>query len=489
MKKPMLVLSLLMFAVFSLGIFTGPVQAGNKVNRSGLLMDPIKIEGGYIAGTVFGNPDDPIRIYRGIPYAAPPVGHLRWKPPQPPAKWSGIRESVSYSTHPVQFRPGRYYPVGDPESEDCLYLNVLTPAKSVNEKLPVIVWFHGGGLEGASGNDVTWNSHRLPQQGVVVVTVNTRLGALGLLAHPDLTAESTNHVSGNYMFMDMIAALQWVRGNVNAFGGDFRNITILGESGGGAKVAGLLASPLAKGLFHKAIIQSGGYVYPAPLSELEKWGTQYFAKLGVNSLAEARSLAWQNLVKAYTAMPPAPGSGAGIDGWFLTDTPPNVFSSGRQNVVPIIVQAVLGELPIKDFMPTMIDFYVKLLKGNINSGSKGYAAIFNQVPPNWKKAGVQSFHALDLAYTFGIYDDPYADMWKQMTARTAAKVPPDLGNEDKLISEAMMTMFAQFAKTGNPNVKSRAKGLVLWHEWDPSRDEYLYLDNGIQIKSGFSRLQ
>jgi para-nitrobenzyl esterase len=487
MRKMGLVLCVFSLLIsFCIAGLTDPAQAAGKRDH-GLLMDPIKVDDGYISGTVFGDPNSPIRAYRGIPYAAPPVRDLRWKPPQLPMKWSGIRESVDYSTHAVQFTPGRYYPVTDPESEDCLYLNVLTPAKRVKPKLPVIVWFHGGGLAGASGNDVTWNFHRLPQHGVVVVTVNMRLGALGLLVHPDLTAESPNHASGNYMGMDMVASLKWVQKNIHAFGGDPGNVTILGESGGGAKVACLLASSQAKGLFHKAIIQSGGYVYPAPLTDLEKWGQQYFEKLEVTTLAEARALPAKDLVKAFTAMPPPPGSGAVADGWFLTDTPPNVFTSGRQNVVPIIVQAVLGELLLKDFMPTMIDYYVKLLNGNIAKGAKGYAAIFNQVPSNWKAAGVQSFHALDLAYTFGVHDDPYADMWKQMTARTPAKVVPTLGEKDKLVSEAMMMMFARFAKTGDPNGK--AKGMVEWPVWTPSGDQYLYMDDGLQIKSGFSKLQ
>jgi para-nitrobenzyl esterase len=258
MKKLMWVSSMIVLAVImSLGGFVYPVQADGRGHHWGLLKDPIKITDGYISGTVFGDPDDPVRIYRGIPYAAPPVGNLRWQPPQPVIPWSGIRECVDYSTHPVQFAPGRYYPLSSPQSEDALYLNVLTPAKKPHEKLPVIVWIHGGGMGGASGNDVTWNFHRLPQHGVVLVTVNTRLGALGLLAHPSLTSESPNHASGNYMFLDIIASLKWVQKNIDEFGGDPRNVTLLGESAGGMKITTLLASPLAKGLFHRAIIESG----------------------------------------------------------------------------------------------------------------------------------------------------------------------------------------------------------------------------------------
>lgn len=486
------------------GGFTNQAKARDQGRHNGLLMDPLLIEEGYISGTVFGDPEDSVHIYRGIPYAAPPVKDLRWRPPQPPAPWSGIRECVDYSIHPVQFMPGRYYPVDDPQSEDSLYLNVLTPARHTNEKLPVMVWFHGGGLSGASGNDVTWNNYRLPQHGVVLVTVNTRLGALGFLAHPKLTAESPNGVSGNYMFLDMIASLKWVQKNIDSFGGNPDNITIFGESGGGAKVTCLLASPLAKGLFHKAIVQSGGYIIPEPLSNVEAWGEKFFKSLGVTTLAEARSKSWQDIVAAYVAMrktpspfPHAPEFGPAVDGWFLKDTARGTYSAGNQNAVPIIVQAVLGELPVPRFMPEMIDHYRDMLNGNLNLGIRGYAAIFNQVPANWKANGIKSFHALDLSYTFGFYDDPYADMWIQMTRRTKPRPPqvgeaqdaPELGEKDKAVSETMMTMFTQFAKTGNPNIPGKAKRSVYWPTWSPYGDEYINWDNGSQIKSGFSELQ
>ncbi len=483
-------LMIVLTITLSLGVFANPAQARNHGKHSGLLMDPIEVEDGYIAGTFFGDPDNPVHIYRGIPYAAPPVGDLRWKPPQPPAPWSGILECVDFSINPVQFAPGRYFPIGDPESEDCLYLNVLTPATNTNENLPVMVWFHGGGLVGSAGNQIDWNRHRLPQHGVVVVTVNTRLGALGLLAHPDLMAESPNGVSGNYMFLDMIAALKWVQRNIAAFGGNPDKVTIFGESGGGAKVACLLSSSLAEGLFHRAIIQSGGYVYPAPLNDLVDWGDEYFDLLGVTTPDDARALPWQDLVDAYVVMPGPPGSGAAVDGWFLTDTPPNVFSSGNQNPVPLIVQSVLGELSEPGFMPTAIDYYVALLQGNLNVGTKGYAAIFDQVPANWEAVGITSFHALDLAYTFGNYDEPLANIWVQMTGRTnPPQGPPELGEADKTVSEDMMTRFAQFAKTGNPNVPGKSKLPLYWPAWTPSGDEFIYWNEGSQILSGFSDLQ
>jgi para-nitrobenzyl esterase len=219
-------------------------------------MDAVKTDAGYVSGTIIGEPGKEVSIFRGIPYAAPPVGDLRWKPPQPAAPWEGIRECTQFSAISPQIDiPGMSS--GLPLNEDCLYLNVVTPARQPDEKLPVMVWMHGGGYSMGCGNDRIWNNYRLPQYGVVVVTLNHRLGPIGLLAHPALSEESPMGVSGNYLFLDLIASLQWVRENIAAFGGDPDNVTIFGESGGGAKVSIMMLSPLAKGLFHRAICESG----------------------------------------------------------------------------------------------------------------------------------------------------------------------------------------------------------------------------------------
>ena len=223
------------------------------------LMDQVKTEAGYVSGAAIGEIGKEVHIYLGIPYAAPPVGNLRWKPPQPVAPWSGSRQCTDFSKIALQSTLGNLPPFPQilPSSEDCLYLNVLTPAKKTTDKLPVMVWMHGGGYQLDNANDPLTNAPRLPQYDVVVVNVNMRLNAIGLLAHPLLSKESPKGVSGNYMFLDMIAALQWVQKNIAAFGGDPKNVTIFGESGGGAKVSNLMASPLAKGLFHRAICESG----------------------------------------------------------------------------------------------------------------------------------------------------------------------------------------------------------------------------------------
>jgi para-nitrobenzyl esterase len=205
--------------------------------------------------------------------------------------WSGIRECTAYSkiapqtTGPFQFKDLE-------QSEDCLYLNVATPAKNTSEKLSVMVWFHGGGFSNSTGNDPLFNGYRLPQRGIVQVAVTMRLGVIGLMAHPLLSKESPHGISGNYLFLDQIAALSWVQKNIAAFGGDPSNVTIFGESGGGGKVIGMMASPLAKGLFHRAIIESGGMPHGTPLNTLEVRGEELFARLGIKTLKEARALPW-----------------------------------------------------------------------------------------------------------------------------------------------------------------------------------------------------
>jgi len=294
-NRPRLLVALFLLAVFllPLSVSCGEDEESAKgtptATESDLLVDPIKVDGGYISGTMVGEPGKAVRVYRGVPYAASPVGDLRWKPPQPVEPWSGIREATVFSSMCPQQKaswvPGTI-------SEDCLYLNVFTPAKKTSEQLPVMVWFHGGGFAVGSANQLPYVWPSLPQHGVVMVGVNHRLGPIGLLAHPALTAESANGVSGNYLFLDLIAALQWVQTNIAAFGGDPNNVTIFGESGGGGKADALMASPLAKGLFQRAILESGanservGVRGVLTLKEAEALGEQLVAKLGISERGE-----------------------------------------------------------------------------------------------------------------------------------------------------------------------------------------------------------
>ena len=268
-------------AISSAALILGlTVSCGTENEEIHTIKDPVKIDTGYISGTIIGDISNQVRIYRGIPYAEPPVGDLRWKPPQPAKSWTGIRECSTFgnsspqSIEPIDLSYG-------PLSEDCLYLNVLTPAVKTTEKLPVMVWMHGGGYRMGSGSGYLYNLPVLPQNGVVLVTVNMRLGPIGLLAHPLLSRESPQRVSGNYMFLDMTAALEWVQRNIGFFGGDANNVTIFGVSGGGGKVHCLIASPLAKGLLNKGIFQSG-WAEGVPMKDLEAMGEKFFAGLGVD---------------------------------------------------------------------------------------------------------------------------------------------------------------------------------------------------------------
>ncbi|MGD0795098.1 MAG: carboxylesterase family protein [Dehalococcoidales bacterium] len=467
------------------------------------MVEKIKLDTGYITGMVKGEPGQEAYVYRGIPYAAPPVGKLRWQPPQPAASWTGIRECNAYSLQPAQLPDPNMPPEAQkvPCSEDCLYLNVVTPAKSAAEKLPVMVWFHGGGLRYGSGNWAFYNSIPLARHGVVLVSVNTRLGVMGLFCHPLLSKESPRGVSGNYLFLDMIASLQWVQKNIAAFGGDPKNVTIFGESGGGVKVVAMMASPLAKGLFHRAICESGGSsVQPVPVKDLETFGEKLFVKLGVSQqkdpLAAARALSWEKIIELDQALNVEMGPqyvfmgpwDVAADDWFMPDSPANIFRAGKQNAVPFILLGNLGELTGPGFIvkPEMIPGYVSLLSGASKVKVKGYAGIFDQVPGNWRKEGGVSSHAMEMHYVFGQVDDKVAwHVLHFLYAKAGAKSPlPVITDAERKVSEAMMQMWAQFARTGDPSVK----GLIYWPPWDPSTDKYLYIAEPLQVKLGYSKI-
>src|SRR5512142_687935 len=246
-------------------------------------------------GLVQGAAEDGLTVYRGIPFAQPPVGDLRWRAPRPAAPWTGVRPAVKFAPDPYQ---------GDGKgnvSEDCLYLNIWTPAQSADARVPVLVWIYGGGFSFGSTSTPVHNGEHLARKGVVLVSLNYRVGPFGFLAHPELSAESPQHVSGNYGLLDLVAGLQWVQRNIAAFGGDPRQVTIFGESAGGIAVSMLCASPLAKGLFARAISQSGGSfgpprptTYPGEnmkrLADAERAGEAYARKAGAASLAELRRL-------------------------------------------------------------------------------------------------------------------------------------------------------------------------------------------------------
>ncbi len=466
-------------------------------------MNKVKLDTGYITGTKLNQAGREIYLYKGIPYAAPPTGELRWKPPQPVASWSGVRACTEFSTQAAQY-PDPNSPEAAkkmPSSEDCLYLNVLTPSKKATNKLPVMVWLHGGGLRYGNGNFPLCNNLGLPLHGVVQVNINHRLGVMGLFAHPLLSRESPQHVSGNYMFLDMIAALQWVQRNIAAFGGDPNNVTIFGESGGGLKVAALVATPLANGLFHRGIIESGGrYFDTIPLNEMEKFGEKLFHKLGVDKekdpLTAVRKLPWETIINTdqelnvemgpeYVFMGPWQ---VVHDGWFLPDTLVNMFQTGRRNKVPYLIVANKGELtgPGSLIADMMIKDYLRLLTGPSTTNSREYAAVFDQVPEGWRREGCVAAHGMELHYVFGALDD--AEAWAAAkggyTSSGAKSQIPSISDSDRVVAENIMTIWTNFARTGNPSVK----GLIEWPAWDRSTDKYLLLTDPLQIKPGYSDL-
>jgi len=468
------------------------------------MIQNVKTDKGYVSGTTIGEPGKEVSIFRGIPYAAPPVGDLRWKPPQPAEPWEGVRECTEFSNiSPRAELPGSSYEF--PRSEDCLYLNVVTPARQPDEKLPVLVWMHGGGYAEGCGNDKIWNNYRLPQNGVVVVTLNHRLGLFGLLAHPALSRESPEGVSGNYLFLDLIASLRWIRDNIAAFGGDPDNVTIFGESGGGAKVSIMMLSPLAKGLFHRAICESGtslAILTGKSLADVEESGKKLFEKLGIDSsddpLMQARALSSSKILEANQALEPprtTPGSppafvwDAAADGWLLPDSPTKMFKSGSCNPVPLIVMANLGELvgPGGLVIPQLIPAYIDMLNSVIKHGCNGYACIFDQVPANWRNEGGVSVHSIELPYVFGDWDDS-TGWWKsigmfmqQMGVKT---VTPELSVVDRNVSEVMMALWTSFAKNGRPS----AEGVPDWPEYTVDTDMYLNITGTPEVKLGFSKI-
>lgn len=472
-------------------------------------MEIVKLDSGAVTGAIIGEPGCAVRIYRSIPYAAPPVGELRWKPPQPPVPWSGVRECTTFCDYAPQSSsplPGTLpnaspklnpdLPPAARQSEDCLYLNVLTPATNDSARLPVMVWLHGGGFIFGSANEPLYNLPRLPQKGVVLVNINMRLGPIGLLAHPLLSQESPHGASGNYMFLDAIAGLKWVQNNISKFGGNPDNVTVFGESGGAAKVITLMASPLAKELFHRAIAESAS-PDGRPLKELEAMGSRFFARLGVDRekdpLKAARALPWQKIMEVEQELVrdlQITGRGGlwdlAIDGWFLQETPLEIFQSGRQHAVPYILTANLGELSTR-MGAYLIPAYLGLFSGAIKTGVNSHALIFDRVPEGWRRQGCVSCHAIELGYVFGDWDNSsgfWQNILKIAGPAGAKSLDPGLSESDRQVSEMMMKIWTQYAISGNPGVK----GLVSWPPWDKVSDRYLFMADKPEVKSGYSQL-
>jgi len=321
---------------------------------------PVKVTGGLVSG-VAGR-DRAVTVYKGIPFAGPPIGANRWRPPAAVVPWTGVRAAATFGPSCVQTivterKPWTFEFMAHNEvSEDCLHLNVWTGANRAGERRPVFVYIYGGGFSEGSTAVPVYDGEGLARKGLVVVTANYRVGVLGFLAHPDLSKESAAHASGDYGLLDQVAALRWIHDNIAAFGGDPNRVAIAGQSAGGMSVHSLVASPMGKGLFHRAIVQSGGSSIGGggistrfrTLADGESDGVQFAKAKGASSLAELRAMSWQTLMEPVAAPAGAPGSGLRfspvVDGYVLPAPVREIVAQGRQNDVPILTGANVGEL-------------------------------------------------------------------------------------------------------------------------------------------------
>ena len=334
--KPLYILS---FAL----ILTGAIPAA--------IPDPVHLDSGSVSGVTLS--DSGVRAFKGIPFAAPPVGDLRWRAPQPAAHWDGVRKAEQFGPNCTAGggggrggrgrgpgggkgpAPAKAAPAGPAPSEDCLYVNVWTPAKAAGDRLPVMVWTYGGAFTGGSGADPGYDGEALAKKGIVVVTYNYRLGMFGFLAHPELTKESGHNASGNYGLMDMATVLRWVQKNIAAFGGDPRKVTIDGESAGAILVSAMVASPEGKGLFQRAIAQSGAWMGLSigkmrTLEQAEEAGKR---AAGTHSIAELRAMSTQEVAQNVTGVQ----AGVIVDGWMVPEDQSLTYLKGKQNDVDILI--------------------------------------------------------------------------------------------------------------------------------------------------------
>jgi para-nitrobenzyl esterase len=411
-------------------------------------------------GTLEGAVDSAtgVLVFRGVPYAAPPVGQLRWKPPAPAAKWSGVRQADKLGHNCMQGQPfSDIDPYAAGVSEDCLYLNVWTTSLG-GARRPVMVWIHGGGFYAGFGGEERHNGARLAQKGAVVVTLNYRLGALGFLAHPALSAESPRHASGNYGTLDQIAALQWVKRNIARFGGDPSRVTIFGESAGGMSVGSLVASPLAKGLFHRAILESGTGVgrAMARLDSAEAAGLRLADTLGIRGTgaevaAKLRAIPAETLLKA-----PARLNRPVVDGWVLPRPIDSAITTGAANVVPTIVGSNSGEPNESMGAPTRT--FARLVASR---GVPTYLFVFSRVGEDSVNRARGAYHSAEITFVFGR---------PRPVLEQAGHTP-----YDSTLAEAMSDYWVSFATSGDPNGPPNAGKLPRWPRYEPGTDALLEL--------------
>jgi para-nitrobenzyl esterase len=474
--------------------------------------DPLKVkteQGKVVGKTINGGK---VRAFMGLPYAAPPVGDLRWKAPEPPAKWKGDRDATKYGAHCAQGRVFEDMVFQDAApSENCLFLNVYTPADAKDSsKLPVMFWIHGGGYSGGGSSEPRHNGDFLPTKGVVLVTINYRLGVFGFLVTDELAKEG-NGSAGNYGLLDMVSALQWVKSNIGKFGGDPGNVTIFGESAGSFAVSTLMASPMAQGLFQKAIGESGA-AFPSAINlggetvaERAAIDAKWVSTLGVKSLAELRALPTDKLLEAAKTKGQT-GFAPDLDGKFLIEPVVDTYAKGRQAHVPLLAgwnadegsfiamrgmtvaqYQAMGAGLFKDRVAEFLKLYpgdtdAQALRSAIDFGSDSFIAFGTwkwleahrktggdspvyryhfelAATPSKYHPGTYAFHSDDIEYVFGTLDTRPG--W---TVRL----------EDRQLSEAMMSYWTNFAKTGDPN----GTGLPTWPKYGAD-DALIHLNSPI----------
>ena len=472
----------------------------------------VKIKNGVLEGKL---EDSGIRSFKGIPFAKAPVGDLRWQDPQPLENWSGIRQAQAFGPNPMQGKPFGDMRFRSPRmSEDCLYLNVWTPAKSAKEKLPVLVYFYGGGYIAGDGSEGRYDGEAMARKGIVALTVNYRLGVFGFLAHPELSKESKHGSSGNYGLLDQHAALKWVRDNISNFGGDPSRVTIAGESAGSISVSAQMASPLSKHLIAGAIGESGAMIHPtlAPLTkaEAEQNGLTFSEKIKANGLTALRKVPAAELLRL-SQEAGAFRTAATLDGYFLPKLPSALFAAAEQAKVPLLAGWNSAEVPYQAFLrgevPTP-ENYKKIVKQTYTEEAEKVLKLY---PGNTTEEVVASATALASDRFINYSTWKWIDLHRKTSGKPVyrylfSKAQPSLihqpekkeqnlkdypaplkgaphafeieyamGNlqtnpdyawtaEDEKVSSIMMEYFSNFIKTGNPN----GKGLVTWDAVDAS---------------------
>jgi len=507
------------------------VAMGGIVGGRGSALKTAKTMSGVVEG--MAGSDDRIGVFRGIPYAAAPVGALRWQPPHPPASWQGTRKAVTFGPRCMQANLYSDMVFRDEPSEDCLYLNVWTPALSPSDRLPVMVWIHGGGFQAGSSSEPRQDGERLASKGVVVVSMNYRMGAFGFLAHPDLTKEASPHASGNYGLLDMVAALGWVKANIAVFGGNPSAVTIFGESAGSFAVSALMAAPAARDLFHRAIGESGAYfafgkesLLLQSRTESEARGLALAKALNAESSAALRAASAADVLKAAGTFSDLYFS-PNVDGHLLTADVAATFGAGRQSHVPLLAgwnaDEVRADVVLAKDKPnarafadqvrvrfgtaaeSILNVYpagsdaealesASTLAGDLFMGhptwkwlethaATGRAAVYRYsfdrkipVAPDERVNGVPATsadigarHAGDIEYVFGTLT--FAVPRVSWTA------------DDERLSDQMMSYWSNFAKRGDPN----AEGLPAWPPYQTSDRKVQHLDVTIRSSDDTAR--